>query len=535
MIIHKVAVGNSKEAYIESSFSDFLNIISSDDNNRGKTILVQSMMYCLGNTPAFPSTFNYLDYYHIVEFSVDDNSYFLCRKDNSFILKSETALMIFDSLSELKRYWSKKIFILPSIIKNGIERITDPELYVQLFFVGQDKKDTANITNRGFYNKDDFYNMLFSFANIGSVGHTTVNTDEAKTKLRNLKDEKATLLKQHKILKSTKKSASYLSSINDKISFKTKIDQIDKIKTQILELRTTRNAALSRKSICEVTLKELNSLNRTINTGELRCMDCNSPHIGFSTSTETSYTFDVSTPEIRRQIIASIQEKIAAYKEDIERYTLELNNLQEEMQSLLSSEEISLEALVAYKQDVFDASDAETRIKEIDKNIQRLEDSIHVSENTSEQLLIKQHQLIQDITTSMNDIYKKIDPSGNLIFESLFTKKHQIFSGSEATVYHLVKLYSLAKVLKYNFPIIVDSFRAEDLSSEKEDIIIKLFYELGLQIIFTTTLKTEEIGKYSNHPYINHIDYSSHMPSKMLNGSYLQEFQDIISKLAITI
>lgn len=60
-------------------------------------------------------------------------------------------------------------------------------------------------------------------------------------------------------------------------------------------------------------------------------------------------------------------------------------------------------------------------------------------------------------------------------------------------------------------------------------------YDLGLQIIFTTTLKTEEIGKYSNHSYINHIDYSNHMPSKMLDASYLPEFQNIISKLAITI
>jgi hypothetical protein len=93
----------------------------------------------------------------------------------------------------------------------------------------------------------------------------------------------------------------------------------------------------------------------------------------------------------------------------------------------------------------------------------------------------------------------------------------------------------LAKVLEYNLPLIVDSFRAEDLSSEKECIVLKLFYELGVQIIFTTTLKNEEIGKYNNQSYINHIDYSSDMPSKMLDASYLPEFQHLISKFAITI
>lgn len=535
MIIHKIAIGNSKEAYIESSLSPLLNIISSDDNNRGKTILIQSMMYCLGNTPAFPSTFNYLDYYHIVEFSIDNNEYFLCRKENSFILKSETTIMIFDSVSELKRYWTKNIFRLPSIFKNGIQRIVDPELFVQLFFVGQDKKDTSNITNRGFYNKEDFYNMIFSFANLGAIGFPTEKVEAAKTKIRDLKDEKATLLRQHKILKATKKSTSYLSSVNDRIAFETKISQIEKIKNQISDLRKTRNAALSRKSKCEVTLKELNSLNRTISTGELRCMDCKSSHIGFSASPESSYTFDVSTPEIRRQIITSIQEKIAAYQEDIERITSEINKCQEEMESLLSSEEISLEVLIAYKQEVYNASDAENRIKEIDDKIQELEVSIQVSENNSDQLVKKQQQLIEHITTCMNTIYKQIDPSGNIVFESIFTKKNQIFSGSEATVYHLVKLYSLAKALKYNLPLIVDSFRAEDLSSDKEDVVIKLFQRLGVQIIFTTTLKTEEIGKYNNKSYINHIDYSGHLPSKMLNTSYLPEFHQLISIFSMTI
>lgn len=43
MKILRVAVGNSKEAFIESRFTDGLNVISSDDNNKGKTIVIQSM------------------------------------------------------------------------------------------------------------------------------------------------------------------------------------------------------------------------------------------------------------------------------------------------------------------------------------------------------------------------------------------------------------------------------------------------------------------------------------------------------------
>ncbi|EGT2123111.1 hypothetical protein I2K84_002814, partial [Listeria monocytogenes] len=59
MIINTIAVGNAQEAYIEKRINKNLNVISSDDNNKGKTIIIQSLMYCLGNEPVFPSTFKF--------------------------------------------------------------------------------------------------------------------------------------------------------------------------------------------------------------------------------------------------------------------------------------------------------------------------------------------------------------------------------------------------------------------------------------------------------------------------------------------
>jgi len=533
VIIERVAIGDSKEAFVETSFTSALNVISSDDNNRGKTILIQSIMFCLGNTPAFPSTFNYMDYYHIVVFSVNNKRYTLCRKANSFILKNNLNLLVFDSISELKRYWTKNIFKLPTITKNGIDKIVDPELYYQLNFIGQDKKDTSNISNKGYYNKNDFFAMLFSFANVNSPVNKIENIDLAKRKINNLKDERKTLLKQHKILKSTNTAASYFSSVNDRVNFKSKIEKLEKIKDQILELIKSRNAALSRKSKCEITIKELRSLNRNIDSGELRCMDCDSPHISFNSSGKNSYSFEVSTPEIRSQILDSINEKINAYSEEIDVFTFEINKRQEEIKNILAQDEISLEVLVAYKEDVYNATDAEKRINDLDAEIQKLENAILSNQSDSEENVQKQQDLIKDITDLMKATYLIIDPSGNLQFDSIFTKSNQIFSGSEATVYHLVKLYSLAKSLNYSLPIIVDSFRAEDLSTEKELLVLDLFSKLDTQVIFTTTLKTEEVGKYNNMKKINHIDFSSHTPSKMLNENYLDKFKTLADSISI--
>ena len=535
MIIQKAAVGNHEEAFIQYNFSANFNIISSDDNNKGKTILIQSIMYCLGNIPAFPVSFDYNSYYHYIEFSIEDKNYILCRKNNTFILKECTTLMIFSGISELKRYWSKHIFSLPQISKDGLLRIVDPELFIQLFFIGQDKKDTSNIANKGYYKKDDFVNMLYSIMNLEGSQVQTDDVELTKTKINTIKEERTTLLKEHKVLKSPKKVNSYLSAISDKIAFESKIKEIEKVKGKIIKLRKARNASINRKLKCEVTLKELASLNRAIDHGEIRCMDCNSTHIGFKAESKAPCSFDISTPELRQEIIDSINEKIAAYAEEIERLTLDINHQQKCIQSLLDNDEITLETIVAYKKDIIDAGEAEKIILKINDEIEQLEQSLQVSKQELADLAQKQHKLLQSIIDEMNTTYKLVDPAGNLFFDNLFTTKGKVYSGSEATIFHQVKLYALAKVINHSYPIVVDSFRAEDLSTTKENIVLDLFSKLKSQIIFTTTLKNEEEGKYNHNAIIHHIDYTEHTPSKMLNKSYLGDFFEMLKQLALTI
>ena len=181
MKIRKVAVGNAAEAFIEGNFTNGVNIISSDDNNKGKTIVIQSMMYALGNEPTFPTSFEFQKYYYYIEFEEAGIIFKLCRSGDGFVLKRESTVLIFDNVSELKRYWNRNIFLLPSIAKNQLLRIVDPVLYVQLFFIGQDKKDTSNIANHGFYNKQDFIDMLYAYAGLIGEQLPQERIDEIKS------------------------------------------------------------------------------------------------------------------------------------------------------------------------------------------------------------------------------------------------------------------------------------------------------------------------------------------------------------------
>lgn len=535
MIIKKVAIGNCEEGFVENNIINGINIISSDDNNRGKTIVIQSMMYALGNEPTFPQSFEYKKYYHYIEFEHDGKTYSLCRYDAGFILKDQDDLILLDNVSELKIYWSKNIFELPVIIKNGYSKIVDPSLFLQIFFVGQDKKDTSNIANHGLYNKNDFIEMLFSFLHINGSELDIDEVSSIKDRIQTLKDERTIILRQHKILKSKKKSAQYLSLINDKNGFAEKVATLEQIQDKIVELRKNRALVQMRKSKWQGLIKELNSLNRTIEAGQLRCMDCNSTNISFSANKKSSHVFDVSSIEMRSQIISSIQQKITTYDEEIERLTALINIEQDRLHEALKDDDVSLESIVAYKKDIFSAEDAEMRIREIDKEIADLQDRLASNDKTAGENKVNQTQLLDNIIRKMNEYYKQIDTDGNLEFEGLFSKRDEIYSGSEATVFHLVRMLALQDELNHRFPIIVDSFRAEDLSTTKEEIVILLFSQLENQVIFTTTLKREESGKYRELSGVHNIDYQSNEPSKILQPEGVSELRELLKNIFVRI
>lgn len=534
MLIKKIAVGNRQEAFIEDQFSDGLNIISSDDNNKGKTIVMQSMMYALGNESSFPATFEYKKYYYYIDFSVDEEEYQICRLGNSFIIKHDDEFALMENVSEFKRYWNKDIFPLPEISKNGIMRIVEPVLFVQVFFVGQDGKDTSNIAHTGFYNKKDYMEMVYNLNGIGGDKLNIDEIDEIKREIKTLKNDNRQLKKKHRILSSKDGGARYLSSISDRRQFEEKVKQIEAISEEIKVMITERNGEAKRRSKWDRAIKDLNSLNRGIDSGELRCMNCNSTDIAFAlSSNRNSYVFDVSTSEMRTDIIISIKGKIETCTEEIEKYTEMIKRKQEALKELIREDDISLESIIAIKDKYFSAEDTEKQISDTEKKITELEKRLEESQQASEENTEKRDSMFTELLEVMNDVYKRIDPTGTLIFDDLFTKKGIVYSGSETILFYIAKLYALQRVLQHNWPIIIDSFRAEDLSSDKEDRVLEVFKTLSNQIILTTTLKREELGKYDDKQDINHIDYQHHNPSKLLDASYCADFESLIKTFQI--
>lgn len=533
MIIKKIAIGNESEAFIEDRFTNNLNIIFSDDNNRGKTIVLQGMMYALGNNPIFPESFNYQDYTYILEIEINNETFYISRNKNSFVINHNGIIDICDSVTEFKYFFDKNICKLPIILKDDKAKTVDLELFVQLFFIGQDKKNTSNIINPGYYNKEDFINMILAFDGIQSVEFDKTSLVELKNEIKKLEQEKKIILKKHKIFKDTNACLSSTNYVNDSESMKIRLERVEKLNKLITELLKDRNRTINRKIKNQQVLSEIESLNKSLNVGKLTCKDCGSDNVEYI-SASNDFSFDISSKEIRSQIKNTIKNRIQIYEEEIELLTSQINVRQNQLKDLLKSDDIKTSDILLYKDEIIKASEDDNYIKKIDDKLKQLKSKVKLY-NTSLNINIdKAKELIDKIIKEMNSVYNQIDPNGNIKFESLFSKRNTTYSGSEATEYFLSKMISLTRNLKHNFPIIIDHFRGGELSSNKESIVLEIFRSFMNQIILTATLKTQELGKYNNITWINAIDFSMFQSNKLLQPQYVDNFKKLYSQITMS-
>ena len=195
MIIKEVAFGNLEEAFVEKRFKNGVNIFFSDDNNKGKTILIQGLMYSIGYDSIFPSTFNFKNYYFYSKIQIELNSYEFLRKGNQFIIKDTNGILVFDSVTDFKYYIDKNILALPRIIKEKRLKVVDLSLLYEVFFLGQDNRTPSNIIVKGQFNKVDFKNMVFSLAGLECFGIDEENINSLKEKIKELNNEVKILTK----------------------------------------------------------------------------------------------------------------------------------------------------------------------------------------------------------------------------------------------------------------------------------------------------------------------------------------------------
>lgn len=282
MQINKIAFGNKSEAFIEDRFINGVNIIFSDDNNRGKTLVMQGLMFSLGYDAIFPSSFDYKNYYFYSEVIIDNSTYHFLRKKNTISIRNEDSIQIFNSVSEARYFLDRFVFKIPRVIKDSRSTLVDLSLLYELFFVGQDNRSPSGLISKGQFNKIDFKNMVYDLAKIQNRDTNSEETADIKKDITTLQIKLTETKKKLEIIKENPRIAEVTSKLYDSEVVQRKAKAISEINNTISNLRRTRQREINRKSKLDNLVSELNSLNRELNVGRIQCGECGSDKIIYS-------------------------------------------------------------------------------------------------------------------------------------------------------------------------------------------------------------------------------------------------------------
>ncbi len=441
MKILKTGCGNTQESFIEDRLTDGVNVIFSNDNNKGKTIIIQGMMYALGNEPIFPGGFDHKSYYFYTSIEHNGNIFEFLRKNSTIAVKQGDTVTVFNDTSELKYFVIKNIFSLPYIIKDGFQKLVDLSLFYQLFFVGQDRRDPSNIVNSGYYNKQDFANMLYALSGCLTLTDSIEKLKSLRSELKTCKSNIEVLSKRLTLYREHPEIANAVSKTADRENMEKERQEYHALNDAISDMQKKRARLINRKIKLENLISELNSLNTQLKSGEIRC------------------------------------QTIRTYSED------------------------------------------EKRLSELHDKQDAIESEIEIEQNLQDSNSQMQGKVKASILASMNSFYKLIDPDGTQAFKDFFSTKSMTFSGSEEQEYYFSRTLAIFWHLKHDFPIIMDCFRKGELSTKKENIMIKEYQKTGVQVILSSTLKDEEYSsgtKYYNMDGVNAINYEPNPNSHIL-------------------
>lgn len=533
MIIKSIALGNVKEAYVEEKLTDGVNIIFSDDNNKGKTLVMQGMMYAMGNQPIFPKGFNYRLNYFYCKAEINDEEIEFLRRDSSFLVKRQGAQYSFDNVTELKYFLvDENIFNIPQISKDDHMVIADLNLFYELFFIGQDKRNPSNTINSGYNNKKDFVNMLCSLNGYPLMDMEEIN-EENKLRIQQLKADIAETKKLLKLLKKNPDVSGYVDKYGDSMQFDTFRMRVKRLHNEIAEYKKRRNLEYNRKEKLESLVQELNSLKREIEQGNVICAKCGSDKIIYKSK---GMSFEVSNSYVRKQVLSSIAYQISQKEEIIREYSYQLQQLQDELKKILQEVPVELHRILLYSEMILSEIDYDNKLKELCEQLEELQANDKNISDSEKEAKQKCKEMKEDIVSRMNTLYREVDPKGRTFFDDIFTKRDETYSGSEEQEYYYSRVLAINDYFNHSYPLLIDCYRSGEISSQKEDIMIKNFISRKKQVIITSTLKKEEYtaNKYDQYKdNANVIDYSNNESSKLLQSQYVARLGTIVESFGV--
>ena len=197
---------------------------------------------------------------------------------------------------------------------------------------------------------------------------------------------------------------------------------------------------------------------------------------------------------------------------------------------------MELHRILLYSEMILAEIDYDNKLKELCEQLEELQANDKRISDSEKEAKQKCKEMKEDIVSRMNTLYREVDPQGRTFFDDIFTKRDETYSGSEEQEYYYSRVLAINDYFNHSYPLLIDCYRSGEISSQKEDIMIKNFISRKKQVIITSTLKKEEYtaNKYDQYKgNANVIDYSNNESSKLLQSQYVAKLGTIVESFGV--
>lgn len=492
------------------NFKDGVNIITSSDNQVGKSTLMKSLYYTLGAEVFFAERFKVKTKVHILEFSVNDNTYeciryndiVVVRKNKNLTVKCTSATQLSEAL--------KEIFGFSIFIENKQNEyvLAPPVYYFIPYYIDQDNgwvKDINSFDKLSQFNKDKRDTIYYYHLGILNDNYSKCLI-EMKKLTAEINDYKK---KQNEIMALLQ----YIRNNLTKIDLTLNLESMEIEKKELLKKYKEYSFDLNnvRREILEYQ-EEVFKIDNIIANLESTVKESN------NIKKHLKHEFDIECPYCKKNFEVQAKDilKINYNIEDLQKTKLEMLSMREKVSNKIDylkkkfvSFEERLNEIENNKINVDNTFDEFLKYKGLQETRKQL--NTQLVENNS--VLMSSDEELKQIKKSLKDWKKKIKDANDKYREILTinlmefnTKENElpkninigtgiIASGSGQIRVNLARVYSFLEVLlEYNeeglkFPLVIDSPKGGEQSTSNSELILELITQtknIENQIILAT-------------------------------------------------
>lgn len=169
-------------------FNDGINIITSSDNQVGKSTIIKSLYYCLGGEVFFSSRLDIKNKIVFLEVEIENNVFVFIRQSSYIVVKTNDNLYKFSSATQLAEFLSGILGFKVMLESKGGEFITAPPVFFYLpYYIDQDYGWTPELIS--FNNLKQFNKSQMKYYSYYHFGVLNKDFGEGRSEKKKIEKE----------------------------------------------------------------------------------------------------------------------------------------------------------------------------------------------------------------------------------------------------------------------------------------------------------------------------------------------------------